>query len=85
MGILSWIILGLVAGVLAKWLLPGKQPDGFLKTVLLGVGGAMLGGAIGTRLELGSTTGLTLEGIAVATGGALLVLVAYRVLLKLSS
>ena len=44
MGILSWIVLGLVVGVLAKWIMPGKDPGGLFITIILGIAGAMLGG-----------------------------------------
>ena len=49
MGILSWIILGLIAGVLAKWIMPGKDPGGFIITTLLGIGGAFVGGLRAVR------------------------------------
>jgi uncharacterized membrane protein YeaQ/YmgE (transglycosylase-associated protein family) len=47
MGILSWIVLGLVAGILAKWIMPGRDGGGFILTVLLGIVGAFVGGWIG--------------------------------------
>src|SRR3990172_6116380 len=46
MGILSWVVFGLIAGVLAKWIMPGKDPGGCVVTILLGVGGAIIGGFI---------------------------------------
>ncbi len=82
MGILSWIVLGLIAGVLAKWLLPGKDPGGFIITILLGVGGAFVGGWVGTQLGIASFNGFTIQGILVATLGAVLLLVLYRLLRK---
>jgi uncharacterized membrane protein YeaQ/YmgE (transglycosylase-associated protein family) len=82
MGILSWIVLGLIAGVLAKWLLPGKDPGGFIITFLLGVGGAFVGGWVGTQLGIASFNGFTMQGIVVATAGAVLLLVIYRLLRK---
>ena len=82
MGILSWIVLGLIAGVLAKWLLPGKDPGGFIITILLGVGGAFVGGWVGTQLGIASFNGFTMQGVLVATLGAVLLLVIYRVLRK---
>lgn len=82
MGILSWIVLGLIAGVLAKWLLPGKDPGGFIITILLGVGGAFVGGWVGTQLGIASFNGFTIQGILVATLGAVLLLVVYRLLRK---
>ncbi len=82
MGILSWIVLGLIAGVLAKWLLPGKDPGGFIITILLGVGGAFVGGWVGTQLGIASFNGFTIQGVLVATLGAVLLLVIYRLLRK---
>jgi uncharacterized membrane protein YeaQ/YmgE (transglycosylase-associated protein family) len=78
MGIVSWIVLGLVAGVLAKFLLPGKDPGGFVITILLGIGGAFVGGWIGTRLGIARFDGFTGQGVLVATGGAIVILLLYR-------
>ena len=78
MGILSWILLGLVVGVLAKWILPGDDPGGFVITVLIGIAGAVVGGFIASRLGLGSVTGFNLGSLAIAIGGSLLLLVLYR-------
>ena len=50
MGILSWILFGLVVGIIAKVLTPGRDPGGFIVTVLLGVAGALLGGFIGRAM-----------------------------------
>lgn len=51
MGILSWLLLGLVAGALAKFIIPGKQPGGCLITALIGIAGAMVGGFLGRFLD----------------------------------
>ena len=82
MGILSWIVLGLIAGLLAKLLLPGRDPGGFIITILLGIGGAFVGGWVGTQLGIASFTGFTVQGVLVATAGAVLLLVLYRLLRK---
>ena len=82
MGILSWIVLGLIAGLLAKVLMPGKGPGGFIITILLGIAGAFLGGWVGTALGIASFNGFTLQGILVATAGAILLLVLYRAVKK---
>lgn len=84
MGIISWIVLGLIAGLLAKLLMPGKDPGGFIITTLLGIVGAVVGGWIGTRLGIASFNGFTLQGVFVATGGAVVLLVLYRLLFKKS-
>ena len=78
MGILSWILLGLLVGVLAKWIMPGDDPGGFVVTTLIGVAGAIVGGAIASALGLGSFTGFNLGSLVIATGGALLLLFGYR-------
>jgi uncharacterized membrane protein YeaQ/YmgE (transglycosylase-associated protein family) len=70
MGILSWVILGLIAGVLAKWLMPGKDGGGWLITICLGIAGAFAGGFVGSFLGLGTTGGLSLGSIITATVGA---------------
>ena len=82
MGILSWIVLGLIAGVLAKLLLPGDDPGGLIITVLLGIGGAFVGGWIGTRLGIASFNGFTWQGLGVATAGAAVLLLLYRLVKK---
>ena len=78
MGLLSWIILGLVVGALAKWIMPGPDPGGLIVTMLLGVAGGFVGGVIATFLGLGTVTGFNLSGVAIATGGALLLLWGHR-------
>ncbi|MCV5264084.1 GlsB/YeaQ/YmgE family stress response membrane protein, partial [Escherichia coli] len=57
MGIISWIILGLIAGALAKWLMPGKDGGGWIATMLLGIAGAFVGGFLGGILGFGGATG----------------------------
>jgi len=49
-GVIGWIVFGLVVGILAKLLMPGRDPGGFIITVLLGIAGAVLGGFIGRAL-----------------------------------
>ncbi|MES9973798.1 GlsB/YeaQ/YmgE family stress response membrane protein [Candidatus Thiodiazotropha sp. LNASS1] len=78
MGIISWIVLGLIAGALAKWLMPGKDGGGLIITTLLGIAGAMVGGYVGSFIGLGSTAGLSIPSILTATAGAFLILFAYR-------
>jgi uncharacterized membrane protein YeaQ/YmgE (transglycosylase-associated protein family) len=78
MGILSWILLGLVVGVLAKWVMPGNDPGGFVITVLIGIAGAVVGGFIASRLGLGTVTGFNVGSLVIAVGGSLLLLFLYR-------
>ncbi|HOX01599.1 MAG TPA: GlsB/YeaQ/YmgE family stress response membrane protein [Candidatus Paceibacterota bacterium] len=82
MGILSWIVMGLLVGALAKFIMPGKDPGGLIVTILIGIAGAFVGGFIGTRVGLGDVTGFNLGSILVATGGSVLLLILYRVIKK---
>jgi len=77
---LYWIILGLVAGTLAKFLVPGRDPSGCIITILLGIIGAFLGGFIGTRLGWGTVTAgdFDLRSVALATLGAIVLLLLGR-------
>jgi uncharacterized membrane protein YeaQ/YmgE (transglycosylase-associated protein family) len=78
MGILSWIVMGLIVGVLAKWIMPGDDPGGIVLTTVLGVAGAFVGGFIGSLLGLGTFTGFNLGSVALAVAGALLILWGHR-------
>ncbi|MBW2686438.1 MAG: GlsB/YeaQ/YmgE family stress response membrane protein [Deltaproteobacteria bacterium] len=82
MGIVSWILFGLLAGILAKFMMPGDDGGGFIKTTLLGVVGAIVGGFIGTRLGFGEVTGFNVRSFAIASAGAVLVLWLYRMVKK---
>ena len=78
MGILTWIVLGLVAGAVAKFIMPGKDPGGVLVTILLGVVGALIGGFAGTALGFGTVTGFDVRSLVLAIGGAVIFLFGYR-------
>jgi uncharacterized membrane protein YeaQ/YmgE (transglycosylase-associated protein family) len=81
MGILVWVVLGLIAGLLARFLLPGKGPEGLIVTIVLGIAGALVGGFLGSRLfGIEDVTGLDLHSIALAVAGAILLLVIYGAL-----
>ena len=78
MGILSWILFGLIAGALAKLIMPGKGPQGCIITIVLGVLGAMVGGFIGVQIGWGKVNGFDLRSFGLAVGGALLLLFIYN-------
>ncbi len=80
--ILYWVLLGLIAGALAKFLMPGRDPAGCIFTIALGVVGAVVGGWIGTYFGWGRVTvGLfDLRSIAIATFGAIILLALGRLL-----
>jgi uncharacterized membrane protein YeaQ/YmgE (transglycosylase-associated protein family) len=80
MGIISWIVFGLIAGILAKLLMPGKDPGGMIITSLIGIAGAMVGGFISTSLGYGDVSGFDLRSLGIAIGGALVLLFGYRTL-----
>ncbi|MEU3302686.1 GlsB/YeaQ/YmgE family stress response membrane protein [Streptomyces sp. NPDC006678] len=82
MGIISWIVLGLLAGIVAKILLPGRDPGGFIGTTLIGVAGAFVGGWISTRFLDRPIAKDFYDGATwvSAIGGALVLLIAYRIL-----
>jgi uncharacterized membrane protein YeaQ/YmgE (transglycosylase-associated protein family) len=75
---LVWAVIGLVIGALAKTLMPGTDSTNVVTTSILGIVGALVGGAIATAIGLGSYTGFTLSGLVVAVLGALLALTLYR-------
>lgn len=78
MGILSWILIGLIGGALGKLLVPGKQRGGILMTLVLGVVGALVGGWISTLLGFGGLSGFDLRSVIIAALGAALLVVVIR-------
>ncbi|MER8031802.1 GlsB/YeaQ/YmgE family stress response membrane protein [Streptomyces bauhiniae] len=82
MSILGWIILGLLAGAIAKLLLPGRDPGGFFGTTLIGIAGAFLGGWISSRWLDHPVSKHFYDGAtwAAAIGGSLVLLILYRVI-----
>ena len=74
MGWLTWIIFGFLVGAIAKWIMPGKDGSSFLGNIFLGIGGAMLGGFIGSALGIGTVTGFNFGSLMIAVGGALLLI-----------
>ena len=80
MGIISWILVGLLAGLLAKLIMRGDDPGGIIVTVLIGVAGAFVGGLVVGLLGGSGVTGLNVWSILVATLGAIILLAVYRLL-----
>ncbi len=85
MGILFWVVMGLIVGLLAKFIMPGKDPGGLIITILIGIAGAFLGGFIGSFLGIGTVTGFNIRSILVAVGGAVILLILYRVIKRPTS
>ncbi len=78
MGILSWILMGLIAGALGKFIMPGDDPGGIFVTILIGIAGAFVGGFIASAVGFGTVTGFDIRSLLIAIGGAVLLLFAYR-------
>ncbi|MEU1420257.1 MULTISPECIES: GlsB/YeaQ/YmgE family stress response membrane protein [unclassified Kitasatospora] len=81
MSIIAWIVLGLVAGALAKLLLPGRDPGGLVVTTLIGIAGSFVGGWISSRIldKPVSAHFFDLATWGSAIGGALVLLILYRI------
>ena len=83
MNILSWVLFGLLAGGIAKLIMPGKDPGGCLVTAAIGVAGALLGGYLGTTLfDWGTVTGFDLKSLGIAVLGSFVLLLAYRLIVR---
>ncbi|GAS59153.1 GlsB/YeaQ/YmgE family stress response membrane protein [Salmonella enterica] len=81
MGIIAWIVFGLIAGVIAKLLMPGRDGGGFILTCILGIVGAVVGGWVATMFGIGGRiSGFNLHSFLVAVVGAIVVLVIFRLL-----
>ena len=77
-GIISWIVIGLIAGILGKLIMPGRDPGGFLLTIVMGMIGALVGGFVVQLLGGRGVTGFNIWSILVATLGAIILLALYR-------
>lgn len=77
-GFIGWIVIGLIAGALAKWIMPGRDPGGIIVTILIGIAGALVGGFLASLLGLGA--GGNIWNLVLATGGAVLLLWIYRLI-----
>jgi len=84
MGIVTWIVLGLLAGIVAKFFMPETGPRGWLLTTGLGVFGAAVGGLLGIAAGFGGVNDLKIGSLLLAVLGAMLVLSSYRIVAKRS-
>ena len=82
MGLISWIVVGLIAGLLARWIMPGSEPGGFIVTGILGMAGAAVGGFAASILGGTGATGFNVWSILVATLGAVLLLFLYNLITR---
>jgi uncharacterized membrane protein YeaQ/YmgE (transglycosylase-associated protein family) len=81
MSLLAWIVLGLLAGLIARALVPGRDPGGCIITILIGIAGALLGGWLSTLFGFGGLAGgLDLRNLIIAVLGAIVLLVLWRLL-----
>ena len=78
MGVVLWIAIGVVAGSVAKLVMPGRNAGGVPMGILLGVGGALTGGILGAVLAGGMSSDIDVRALLMAMCGALMVLLAYR-------
>jgi uncharacterized membrane protein YeaQ/YmgE (transglycosylase-associated protein family) len=78
-GVISWILFGLIAGGIAKFIMPGKDPGGCLVTAAIGMIGALLGGFLAGLAGYGGVSGFDLYSLLLAIVGAILLLIVYRI------
>ncbi len=78
MGILAWIVVGLIAGALAKLIMPGDDPGGIIVTIRIGIVGAFVGGFVVNLFGGAGVSGFNIWSILVATLGAIILLAIYR-------
>jgi uncharacterized membrane protein YeaQ/YmgE (transglycosylase-associated protein family) len=83
MGILAWIVVGLITGILAKIAMPGPDPGGVILTIVIGIVGALIGGFVLNNLLGGpDVTGFNLTSVLVATFGSIILLAVYRLITR---
>jgi uncharacterized membrane protein YeaQ/YmgE (transglycosylase-associated protein family) len=83
MGLVGWILLGLIAGLVAKALMPGDDPGGIIVTILIGSVGAVVGGFLWSALtDERGVSGLTIGSILIAVLGSLVVLTGYQLVVR---
>lgn len=82
MGFISWIVLGLIAGLLAKFIMPGDDPGGLIVTIIIGMAGGVIGGFVGNLIGFGGVSGFNIGSIVLAVVGAIILLIGYRMIAK---
>lgn len=80
MGILSWLVFGLIAGTFAKFILPGREPGGVMVAIVLGIVGALVGGFIATAAGFGTPLAFDVRSLFIAIGGAVVALFGLRLI-----
>jgi uncharacterized membrane protein YeaQ/YmgE (transglycosylase-associated protein family) len=82
MGLISWVVFGLIAGLIAKLIMPGKDPGGCIITVIVGIVGAILGGFLASLLGFGGISGFDWRSLFIAILGSLILLFIWRAIAK---
>ena len=82
MGFLTWIFVGLIAGLLAKAIIPGARNEGIIMTIVIGIVGAILGAYVGTFFGFGEVSGFNIKTLLTATLGAVILLALQRMFAK---
>ena len=82
MSFLAWIVLGLIAGAIAKAIMPGNDPGGIIVTMIIGIVGAVIGGFLGSTLMGASLTGFSIQSLLLAIVGSIILLWVYRMATK---
>jgi len=80
MGIIISIIMGLIIGLVAKWIMPGRDPGGVIITILIGIGGGFVGGQIANATGFGNANGLSIANFVFAVLGAVILLTGWRLI-----
>lgn len=79
MGIISWIVMGLIVGSLAKFVLPGRDPGGIIVTIIIGISGSFIGGILSSIFGSGRVAGFNIRNIITSVIGAIILLIGYRI------
>ena len=82
MGIIGTILAGLIVGLLAKWVVPGRDPGGVIITILIGIAGSFVGKWLAIQLGMGTLGAFTIGGIVMSVIGAAILLIGWRIIKK---